>query len=70
MDKRVLELALKQMSLALDALVAECTDDAGQPNKPSKKALMRARGMLPPYCSMALAKGAHIRESHDRNGDV
>ena len=57
-DKRVLELALQQMSLALDALVTECTDTDGNPKGPSKQSIMRARGLLPPYCGMALSKKA------------
>jgi hypothetical protein len=55
MSERVLELALKMMSLELDALVKECVD--GKDIKaPSRKAFMRARGMLPPYCEMAFKK--------------
>lgn len=55
-DKQVLEIALREMSLALDALAAECADADGKPKAPSRQALMRARGMLPPYCAQALAK--------------
>jgi hypothetical protein len=55
-DKRILEIALRQISLALDALAAECTDDTGKPKAPSQQTLMRSRGLLPPYCNMALAK--------------
>jgi hypothetical protein len=55
-DKRVLELALREMSLALDAFVAECQDTDGKPKAPSRQLLMRSRGLLPPYCALALAK--------------
>ncbi|PKO45741.1 MAG: hypothetical protein CVU31_11640 [Betaproteobacteria bacterium HGW-Betaproteobacteria-4] len=55
-DKQILELALREMSLALDALAAECTDADGNPKAPSRQVLMRSRGMLPPYCEQALAK--------------
>jgi len=55
-DKQILEIALRQMSLALDVLTAECTDDTGKPKLPTQQTLMRSRGLLPPYCKMALAK--------------
>lgn len=57
-DKQILELALRAVSLALDALAAECTDAEGKPKAPSKQALMRAKAMLPPYCEQALSKGS------------
>jgi len=55
-DKQILELALREMSMALSALAAECLDPDGNPKAPSRQVLMRSRGMLPPYCNMALAK--------------
>lgn len=54
--KLILELAIREMSLALDALTAECTDADGKPKAPSRQVLMRSRGMLPPYCERALSK--------------
>lgn len=56
LDFHILELSLREMSLALDALTAECTDAEGNAKAPSRQTLMRVRGLLPPYCTMALSK--------------
>lgn len=55
-DTILLELALREMSLALDALAEECTDADGKPKAPSHKSLMRSRGLLPPYCEQSLSR--------------
>jgi len=55
-DVSVLKAAVAVVSGALDELVGECLDIDGMPKAPSPQALMRARGMLPPRCSHALAK--------------
>jgi hypothetical protein len=62
-DDQVLEIALRSMSNHLNDLASECTD-GDQVKAPSRKGLMRARGVLPPYCHMALA-GAKPAESFD-----
>lgn len=54
-DHRILEVALKVMSLALDNLVAACLDENGKPKAPDRKDLMQARSKLPAYCSHTLA---------------
>ena len=55
-DRQILDLALREMSKALSTLIAECLDDAGKPKEPSQQAIMRARGMLPPYLELAFSK--------------
>ena len=57
MDSEILQAGLKVMSTALDTLITECYTSDGKPKEPSRQALMRARGLLPPYCEMALGKG-------------
>ena len=55
-DTKILEIALREMSLSLDALISECTAADGKPTAPSRQILMRSRGLLPPYCEMSLSK--------------
>jgi hypothetical protein len=50
-DKAVMEAAVKVLSTTLDALIAECLAQDGTPQAPSRKTLMKSRGMLPKYCS-------------------
>ena len=52
----VLEVALRVMSLALDALISDCIDVKGSAKAPERAALMKARSMLPPYCAQALSQ--------------
>lgn len=52
-DKMVLELSLRFMSEAFNDFVTECMSDEGEPKMPTKQALMKARGFLPPYCSQS-----------------
>ena len=56
MTEDILEIALKIMTLALNELVLECTDDDGKPKAPTKQDLMHARALLPAYCSQSLIK--------------
>lgn len=51
-NSTILFHALKVMSKALDELVTECQNDEG----PSKQAVAKARGYLPPYCENAYVK--------------
>lgn len=55
-DTEVLEIALRRMSLALNELVMECLNIDGSAKAPSRQAIMRACGLLPPYCSQTLSK--------------
>jgi hypothetical protein len=52
----VLKLALKHTSIQFDIFIKECMTEDGKPKEPSYKALMKARGFLPPYCECALSK--------------
>jgi len=62
-DTKILEIALREMSQALDALIAECTGDDGKPKAPSHGSLMRSRGLLPPHCKQSFAKqGSRVSE--------
>lgn len=55
-DIKVLSLAARAVSTALDELVGACMDDFMDPKVPSRRALMHARSMLPPTCGHALKK--------------
>jgi len=55
-EKYILELSLIKLSEAFNDFIKECKDENNQPKKPSYKALMRASGFLPPYCSESLTK--------------
>ena len=55
-DKAVLESAVRLLSITLDALVAECLAKDGTPQAPSKKTLMKVRGVLPKYCTTSFNK--------------
>jgi hypothetical protein len=55
-DQKILELSLREMSLALNALIAECMNEDQSIKAPSKQIIMRSRGLLPPYCELALSK--------------
>lgn len=61
----VLELAIKNLSMAFDEFVAACMDENGKPKAPDYRAMMKARGYLPPYCECALSKkhNAELRRS-------
>lgn len=52
----VLEMAIKKLSKAFDEFIGSCLDADGKPKAPDYKAMMKARGYLPPYCSHALAR--------------
>jgi hypothetical protein len=52
----ILEMALKHMSIQFNDFIKECMTEDGKPKEPSYKALMKARGYLPPYCECALSK--------------
>ena len=53
-DAMVLEAAVQVVSKALNDLVSACMDEEGKPKAPDRKALMKARAMLPPRCDKAL----------------
>jgi hypothetical protein len=55
-DERILALALREMSLALNALIAECMDGDKNIRAPSRQIVMRSRGLLPSYCELALSR--------------
>lgn len=47
-DRLVLKLALKRMSMVLDELIGECLSGG-----PDKGTIARLRAYLPPYCENA-----------------
>ena len=47
---------IQVMTKAFDELTSACTDEAGAPRAPDKKALMKARAMLPAWCENSLTK--------------
>lgn len=49
---------IRTMTKALDELAAACMDEKGAPKAPDKKALMKARAMLPGWCANSLTKPA------------
>jgi hypothetical protein len=55
-SERIDQLVLTTLSLAFDEFVAECVDSDGKPKAPSRRALMRAKASLPPYCKQAFKK--------------
>lgn len=55
-EVQILELSLRLMSNHLDELIASCIDESGKPKAPDMRSVMRARGVLPPYCAMSLSK--------------
>lgn len=46
------------MTKALDELASACTGETGAAKAPDKKALMKARAMLPSWCASSLTKPA------------
>ncbi len=52
-EVEMLEQALRSVSTHFDEFIAACVDGTGKTKAPSTKDLMRARGVLPPYCKMA-----------------
>lgn len=57
-DKTIIDVITNNFN----EFVAECVDENGQPKVPSKKALMKARSMLPERCSMSLSKPKPTRD--------
>lgn len=55
-EQDILAIAIKHLSEKFDEFIAECVGTDGKPIAPSQKAIMRARGYLPPYCKMSLTK--------------
>lgn len=53
----VMETALRVMTRKLDDLIGECMDENGKPKAPTMRALMTARGYLPPDFKNALKAG-------------
>ncbi len=52
----MLERSLRALSNAFDELVTECSDRNWQPRQPGHRAIMKARGYLPPYCKNSYNK--------------
>ena len=57
-DAQVQRAAVRVMTKALDELTSACTDETGAAKAPDKKALMKARAMLPSWCANSLTKPA------------
>ena len=57
----VLEIAIKKLSEAFDAFVGSCLDENGKTKTPDYRAIMMARGYLPPYCAHALSKKHNVQ---------
>lgn len=55
-DGIIIELSLRKLSEAFDRLIGSCMSEDGKSKAPDYKALIRARGYLPPYCKYALTK--------------
>ena len=51
-DKKI----MRTLTIALDQLAAACMDESDAPKAPDKKALMKARSMLPAWCVSSLTK--------------
>lgn len=51
-DRMILEIALRKMSLAFDEFIGAALKDGG----PTKQDVAKARGFLPPYCGHAYKK--------------
>ena len=49
---------IQVMTKAMDELASACRDETGAPKAPDKKALMKARSMLPAWCANSLTKPA------------
>lgn len=55
-DIKVLEMAIKQLSINLNDLLTDCVDENNKPKMPRYKSIMKARGCLPKQYSMSLIK--------------
>jgi len=60
-DVEILELSLREMTLALDALITECSGNDGASVAPDKKSLMRYRGLLPAYCKNSFKREKMVK---------
>ena len=56
MEKIVLEIAIKKLSEAFNEFIGACLAADGKPKAPDLRAMMKARGFLPPYCEHAHKK--------------
>ena len=56
MEKQILEIAIKKLTVAFDEFVGDCLDEEGKPKQPSMQALYRARGTLPVWCNNTIVK--------------
>lgn len=61
-DSAILELSIKALSEAFDSFVGSCLSADGKPQPPDYRALMIARGSLPPYCKHALSRKLPAKE--------
>lgn len=55
-DNTVLLLSLRQISLAFNEFIKATIDENNKPIKPSIQSISKARGYLPPYCSLSYKK--------------
>lgn len=55
-DIVILKLALKSLSLAFNHFISETLDENGKPKIPDPRAISKARGYLPDYCSNSYRK--------------
>lgn len=55
-DNKILESVVSVTNTALNDLCAECIDEQGKPKAPDRRALMKARGILPSSYSQTLVK--------------
>jgi hypothetical protein len=58
----ILMLSISALSEAFNDLISECMDEYGKPKRPTMKAIMRARGCLPPQYSTSLIKARKHEE--------
>jgi hypothetical protein len=62
-DREILLLAVGKMTQELDRLVGACMDEAGRPRAPDRRALMRARSLLPEQCTHTLVRAPTSRSA-------
>lgn len=52
----LVKIALRKLSEEFDRFISECLNEGETIKQPSKQAIMRARGCLPPYCKNSFKK--------------
>jgi len=56
MPEEILRIAVKRLSKVFNEFIGECMNEDGSPKAPSQKALIKARGYLPPHCKHSLTR--------------